>query len=100
MTMLSKIRLQIFGRVQGVFYRQSAQETAKSLSLKGWVKNLSDGSVLIEAEGERERLTTFISWCKQGPSRARVESVEVEWLAKDQAGASESEPAPTFRIIG
>lgn len=98
--MLSKIRLQIFGRVQGVFYRQSAQETAKSLNLKGWVKNLPDGSVLIEAEGERQSLTSFIAWCKQGPSRARVESVQVEWLAEEQAGTSEGEPAPAFRIIG
>jgi acylphosphatase len=98
--MLSKIRLQIFGRVQGVFYRQSAQETAKSLNLKGWVKNLPDGSVLLEAEGEREGLTSLIAWCKQGPSRARVESVQVEWLVKDQPAGGEGEQAHAFRIIG
>jgi acylphosphatase len=95
---LSKFRLQIFGKVQGVFYRQSAQEMAKSLSLNGWVKNLPDASVLLEAEGEKEKLEMFLAWCKQGPSRAKVDSVRVEWL--DQVKDSKSEHFSAFKIIG
>jgi acylphosphatase len=98
---LSKARLQIIGKVQGVFYRQSAQEMANSLNLKGWVKNLSDGSVLIEVEGAPESIKSFISWCKRGPSRARVDSVEVEWLAENhKSETNQSEQSPAFRIIG
>lgn len=98
MIVLSKFRLQIFGKVQGVFYRQSAQEMAKSLNLNGWVKNLPDASVLLEAEGEKARLEMFLAWCKQGPSRAKVDSVQVEWL--DQAADKQSKQFCAFKIIG
>ena len=68
----------IYGRVQGVFFRQSSQKEAQKLSLTGYAHNEADGSVLIEAEGSEEALNAFESWCRQGPTAARVDKVEVQ----------------------
>ncbi len=65
------------GRVQGVGYRYSARNQARFLGLKGMVKNLSDGSVYIEAEGTKNQLDEFIIWCKKGPGFGQVDSVEI-----------------------
>lgn len=78
--LMAKIKVQIFGKVQGVFFRHSTRQQALSLNLTGWVKNLSDGSVLCEAEGEKKSLLELIAWCKHGPQRAEVENVTVQWL--------------------
>lgn len=69
-------KIQVIGKVQGVFFRASTQDKAEELGIKGWVKNEADGSVLIEAEGSEDKLQHFISWCRQGPSRADVKKVE------------------------
>ncbi len=71
-------RIQVFGKVQGVFYRASAKTEADNLSISGWVKNEPDGTVLIEAEGPENKMSQFIEWCKQGPQFAKVSSVAVE----------------------
>jgi len=71
------VHLVVEGRVQGVFYRASTQATAASLGLTGWVRNLSDGTVEIQAEGRRDALERLISWCWQGPPGARVTGVVV-----------------------
>lgn len=67
--------LSITGLVQGVWYRKTAVEQATALGLKGYAKNLPDGSVHIEAEGSQEALDAFISWCRNGPPLARVDQV-------------------------
>ena len=68
------------GRVQGVYFRVSTAQTATELGIKGYVENLMDGNVRIVAEGTTENLEKLIEWCGEGPSRAKVESVEFEWL--------------------
>lgn len=68
----------ITGNVQGVFFRASAKEAAEQLNIKGFAQNQPDGSVYIEAEGEEDLLTQFIDWCKHGPPRAQVASVDVQ----------------------
>jgi acylphosphatase len=73
-----RLTLRIKGRVQGVFYRQSAKEEAERLGLTGWVKNLPDGDVLALAEGDPERLQRFVAWCQRGPPMAQVADVQVE----------------------
>jgi len=67
----------VSGRVQGVFYRASTKQMADILGVKGFVLNLSDGTVYIEAEGEEEVLVKFIQWCHHGPDRAEVSHVSV-----------------------
>ncbi|XXF76489.1 acylphosphatase [Myxococcaceae bacterium GXIMD 01537] len=68
--------LRIHGKVQGVFFRESARVEAVRLGLTGWVRNRGDGSVEALAEGEPAPLEDFIRWCHHGPSAARVSEVE------------------------
>ena len=71
-------RYLVSGRVQGVGYRYFAVDAARREGLQGYVKNLPDGRVEAEAEGEAEALERFERALRQGPSRARVEHVIVE----------------------
>jgi len=71
----------VHGRVQGVFFRASTEEKARSLGITGWVRNCPDGKVEIHAEGPREPLDQLIAWCHVGPPRAEVQKVDVEWIA-------------------
>ena len=77
----ARVALLVSGTVQGVFYRQSAAREARRLGLDGWVRNLPDGRVEAEAEGERDRVEAFVAWCREGPPSARVEAVEAGWGA-------------------
>ena len=74
--LLYKIR--VTGKVQGVGFRWSAATRARSLGIMGFIKNLPDGDVYIEAEGPGEQLNTFVEWCKQGPGFSFVESLNVD----------------------
>lgn len=65
----------ITGKVQGVFFRQSTREKARSLNIKGTVSNQPDGSVKIIATGTKEQMDELISWCWQGPPKARVDNL-------------------------
>lgn len=78
--MICRVSVAVKGIVQGVFYRASTLEKARSLNLRGYVKNQHDGSVKIDAEGEKEQLIELLRWCHQGPPGASVESVETTWL--------------------
>ena len=78
---MKRIRIEISGDVQGVFFRQSTHDKATELKLVGWVKNLSNGKVLAEAQGEPAKVESFITWCYQGPERAVVTGVETEAVA-------------------
>jgi acylphosphatase len=69
----------ISGRVQGVFYRASAQQEAMRLSLVGEIRNLPDGRVEAVVEGPREQIEEFVDWCRRGPPAAEVENVGVRW---------------------
>ncbi|MDH5764525.1 MAG: acylphosphatase [Gammaproteobacteria bacterium] len=68
----------VYGRVQGVFYRASAQEQAEQLGLTGWVRNLPDGCVEAVACGSEQQLTSFENWLQQGSAMARVENLDIE----------------------
>jgi len=75
MMLLTK-KIIVTGKVQGVFFRQSAKMTARSLGITGYVKNMPDGSVFIIATGTEIQLFKLIEWCHQGPLRAEVLFVE------------------------
>lgn len=77
---LVRLEVSITGRVQGVFYRQSTQDTANRLGLAGWVRNCPDGSVAAVFEGERAAVEKALAWCHQGPPAARVENITTKWL--------------------
>ncbi|MEK7190478.1 MAG: acylphosphatase [Patescibacteria group bacterium] len=78
--MQKQTELKIYGKVQGVFFRDSSKKKARELNLSGWVRNESNGTVVIVAEGEEKNLKELIEWCKNGPNHAKVDKVEVEWF--------------------
>lgn len=69
----------IHGRVQGVGFRYSAHAKAKSLGLRGWVRNRHDGAVEAEFEGEETDLANMRIWCGTGPAFAKVVEVDEHW---------------------
>jgi acylphosphatase len=71
-------KIHVTGHVQGVGFRWSAANEARNRDIKGYIKNLSDGSVYIEAEGSPVQLDIFVEWCKKGPAFGTVESVNIE----------------------
>jgi acylphosphatase len=76
---MTKTRAHVFvsGRVQGVFFRQSTQQQAQRLDVKGWVKNLPDGKVEAIFEGEEAAVKTLVNYSHHGPPSAKVNNVEV-----------------------
>jgi len=72
------VKIRIRGKVHGVGFRFSCMEAAYKYGVKGFVKNKSDGSVYVEAEGNEEGLSQFIKWCHKGPTWAKVIKVDVE----------------------
>ena len=66
------------GRVQGVAYRASTVEQARAHGVTGWVRNLPDGSVELEAQGDAARVSALLAWCAHGPPAARVSGVKAE----------------------
>lgn len=74
-------RINIKGKVQGVFFRLETQKTANRLGVCGWVRNQPDGSVASLAEGERADVETLIEWCRTGSPMAKVSQVDVDWIA-------------------
>ena len=70
------VNISVKGKVQGVFFRAYTKKKAEELGLNGFVKNCQDGSVYIEAEGEKNVLEEFINWCYKGSPGSKVESVE------------------------
>jgi acylphosphatase len=79
--MAARAHLVVTGRVQGVWFRGSMQEEARRLGVSGWVRNLRDGSVESEAEGERGAVEALAAWAHSGPPGARVDAVTVDWIA-------------------
>jgi len=75
----ARLKALIHGRVQGVYYRAFASRTARSLCLKGYVKNLSNGDVEIEAEGEKGPLEELLLRLEAGPDGAVVEKIDITW---------------------
>ncbi|HEY2224401.1 acylphosphatase [Actinomycetospora sp.] len=67
----------IHGRVQGVFYRASAEQEATRLGVAGWVRNLPDGTVELVVEGDDAAVERMLEWAGRGPSHAQVTHVDV-----------------------
>lgn len=79
-----RIELHVYGRVQGVFFRSGVKGIADTHDIVGWVKNESDDSVTVVAEGDEESLQKLADWCRKGTDLSRVEDIKIEW--KEAAG--------------
>jgi acylphosphatase len=67
----------VHGQVQGVFFRQSAQDTAEDLGVAGWVRNRDDGTVEMVVEGDDDAVERMVAWAREGSSQAQVTGVDV-----------------------
>jgi acylphosphatase len=76
-------RCLVSGRVQGVFYRASAQQRARELGLRGFARNLPDGRVEVLACGEPVAVEAFVGWLWTGSSASKVTAVEVAEVTVD-----------------
>jgi acylphosphatase len=79
---MNRVRANVIvsGRVQGVFFRDTARQTAERLSVSGWVRNRPDGRVEAEFQGQRDAVEEAIAFCRSGPPQADVARVDVAWL--------------------
>lgn len=78
---MKRYKIKVIGKVQGVFFRDTARQEAEKLGLTGFARNEPDGSVHIEVEGDEKSLKTFLNWCSQGPDEALVEHLEFTEIA-------------------
>ncbi len=75
---MTRKRVVVSGRVQGVFFRDTARRRAESAGVAGWISNRPDGAVEAVFEGDPAAVDGLVEFCRRGPSRAEVASVEVE----------------------
>ena len=87
-----RCRAVVSGRVQGVYYRDSCQQMARRLGVRGSVRNRSDGTVEVVAEGDRDAVDQLLTWCRHGPPRAKVTAM----IVTDETPIGEM----SFRIAG
>lgn len=72
---MKTVHLLISGKVQGVFFRETARKKAEQLNIKGWIKNTKDEKVEAFVSGENESVDDFVNWARVGPERAKVKDV-------------------------
>jgi acylphosphatase len=84
----------VFGRVQGVFFRQWAVNQARALGVSGWVRNCLDGTVEAHVIGEEDAVAKMIAAMRQGPSQARVDDVLVEDVEREEISGFSVRPWP------
>jgi acylphosphatase len=75
---VKRVRVVVQGDVQGVGFRAATAHEARRLGAAGWVRNLSDGSVEVLAQGEVAAIDRLVTWLRRGPSLARVTAIDVD----------------------
>jgi acylphosphatase len=76
---MKKVHMIVHGYVQGVFFRHYTKKTALSLGLKGYTRNMPDGTVEVVAEGNEDKIKKLIEFCKKGPEAANVSKIDVKF---------------------
>lgn len=92
---MKRIHIFVSGRVQGVYFRAFTKQCADDLSVRGWVRNLSDGRVEAFGIGDDEMIDCFIAKLRKGPTISRVDSVDV----CEGSGDEVMEEFDDFRIL-
>jgi acylphosphatase len=76
--MKRRVTFKVSGRVQGVAFRATAKDEARRLRVVGWIRNVSDGTVAGEAEGDASAVDAFVAWLSKGPPGARVDDIIID----------------------
>ena len=74
---MTRKRVVVSGRVQGVFFRDTTRRRAEAAGVAGWVRNRPDGAVEAVFEGDPAAVEELVEFSRRGPSRAEVVSLEV-----------------------
>jgi acylphosphatase len=74
---MTRKRVVVSGRVQGVFFRDTTRRRAESAGVAGWVSNRPDGAVEAVFEGDESAVDQLVDFCRRGPGRAEVSSIDV-----------------------
>lgn len=69
--------IRISGRVQGVGFRYAARSAAHMFGINGFIRNLPNGDVYLEAEGNPDQIEEYLKWCHQGPPRAVIRFIDI-----------------------
>ena len=77
---MKRIHAVVSGKVQRVHFRASTARQAHALGLRGWVRNMADGRVEFEAEGEDSEVQALLAWAAIGPPRARVDNLDTKYI--------------------
>ena len=75
-----RLRARVSGHVQGVNFRYYTRSTDREIGVTGWVRNRSDGTVEVVAEGTRQQLERLLQFLNTGPVSASVSQVQTDWL--------------------
>jgi acylphosphatase len=81
---MSRVRLKVSGIVQGVGFRFFVQSVAKQLDLDGYVRNLPDGRVEVEAQGNEDVLGEFVDRLGPGHASSRVDDIQIEYIPEQK----------------
>lgn len=81
---IETVKIFIFGKVQGVFFRAFIKERAVFLGIKGYTRNISNGSVEVVVQGNNENLKKFINFLKKVPKFAKIEKIKVSHETNDK----------------
>lgn len=76
---MRRVHIIVHGSVQGVFFRSNARDIASSLGLKGYARNMPDGTVEVVAEGNENKIKELVEFCKKGPESAEVSKIDIEF---------------------
>ena len=76
---MKRVHLIIFGKVQGVCFRLNTEKVANKLGVKGYVRNLPNGSVQVVAEGKRNLIGDLIAFCRKGTGSAEVSNILIAY---------------------
>ncbi|MEW6070559.1 MAG: acylphosphatase [Candidatus Thermoplasmatota archaeon] len=74
-----RVRARFYGLVQGVFFRANTRRKAKELGVRGWVRNCTDGSVELLAEGEEQAVKQLLEFCSRHIPYAVIDKVDVNY---------------------
>lgn len=80
-----RVHIIVRGLVQGVGFRMFVHREASARNLAGWTRNLPDGTVEIEAQGNAGMVDELVKQSRIGPSRSQVNSIAVREIAPDNA---------------